>query len=68
MEQIKRFSAGVVGMINYLRLGKEKSMSLGSILEKQAQKRPSKTCLIFNDREYTYRDINEAANRYSPST
>lgn len=40
-------------------------MSLGSVLEAQARKRPHQTCLIFSDRSYTYREINEAANRYS---
>ncbi len=65
MERLKRLLAGIRGMFYYLRLGKERKLSLGSVLEKQARKRPGKTCLIFNDREYTYQEINEAANRYS---
>lgn len=65
MEETKRFLAGLKGMFFYLRLGKERNISVGSVLEAQALKRPDKTCLIYDDKKYTYAEINGSANRVS---
>jgi acyl-CoA synthetase (AMP-forming)/AMP-acid ligase II len=46
-------------------LKKPKNISLGSILEKQAAKRPDHPAILFEERIITYRDFNQMANRYS---
>lgn len=53
------------GLSGYLRLNKVRNISVGKILEKQAGKRPDKNLILFEGREITYREFNEAANRYS---
>ena len=62
---IQRFHSKIDGLFRVLLLRKGKAVSVGSVLEKQAAGRPDKTLIIFEERRLSYREFNEAANRYS---
>ncbi len=62
---IKRRYSRVKGTFRAVTLKKGKAISVGSVLEKQALKRPNKPLILFEDRVISYRDFNEAANRYA---
>ncbi|MGE5403391.1 MAG: AMP-binding protein [Candidatus Saccharibacteria bacterium] len=48
-----------------LSMKEPQRLSLGSQIEKWALEQPEKTFIIFNDKEVTYRQFNEIANRYA---
>ncbi len=62
---IKRFYSRFEGLIGFISLKNEKPMSVGSVLENQARKRPEKPLILFEGRSVTYREFNETANRYA---
>ena len=53
------------GVINLLFLKGEKPVSVGSVLEKQAAKRPEIPLILFEEKRITYGQFNKLANRYS---
>jgi len=65
MESLKRFYSMVEGIWWLKQLKNKKTMSLGSILEKQAAKYKDKPLILFEDREISYTLFNETANRYA---
>jgi len=65
MEYFKRLYSMVEGFWWFNQLKNKKVMSLGSILEKQAAKYKNKPLILFEDREISYAQFNETANRYS---
>lgn len=62
---IKRSYSKIRGLINYLSLKKEKKISVGSILEKQAARYSKKPLILFEGRSITYKDFNGSANQYA---
>ena len=62
---LKRLYSKYEGLVGYVSLKKQKDMSVGSVLEKQAAMRPDKPLIMFEDRTITYREFNETANRYA---
>jgi citronellyl-CoA synthetase len=44
---------------------KEELLSIGSYLEKNATERPDAAALLYEDRRYSHRELNQAANRWS---
>ncbi len=65
IRSIKRKHSQVKGTVAAVTLKKGKAISVGSVLEKQASRRPDKPLILFEDRVISYRDFNEAANRYA---
>jgi acyl-CoA synthetase (AMP-forming)/AMP-acid ligase II len=65
MESLKRAYSMVEGIWRMKQLRNKKTMSLGSILEKQAARYKDKPLILFEDREISYTTFNETANRYS---
>ncbi len=65
MEYFKRLYSAIEGIFWLKQLKNKKKMSLGSILEKQAAKYKDKPLILFEDREISYTEFNETANRYS---
>lgn len=65
MQKIRRTLSRIDGAIGGFSLNRVKNISLGLALEKQAKKRPSQTAILFEDRSISYREFNEAANRYA---
>lgn len=65
LETIKRMYSFLKGCTGFLALKKSREMSLGSILEKQAVKYADKKLILFEDRSISFKEFNEAANRYS---
>ncbi len=47
------------------KIGPEKKVSLGKCLERNAIKFPNNKALLFEDQEYTYKELNEEINRYA---
>lgn len=64
IERLVSWLRGLAG-VRRLKLNKARSISLGSILEKQARKQGDKVLILFEDRQLTYRQFNSAANRYA---
>jgi citronellyl-CoA synthetase len=62
---VERLFSKYGGMVNVLRLKKEKPLTVGKIIERQAHKRPDKNLILFENRAITYKEFNEAANRYA---
>ena len=62
---LKRFYSKIRGLINFSSLKKEKIMSVGSVLEKQAARYSKKPLILFEGRTITYKDFNESANQYA---
>lgn len=65
MTALMRFISRIEGVLGFLRLKKELPLSVGAVLEKQAERRPDKELILFEDRRITYREFNETANRYA---
>jgi len=65
MKPIRRQVSKYQGLLGLLSLSKPKPMSLGSILEAQAAKRPEHPAILYEERVINYRAFNEAANRYA---
>ena len=65
MEKIQRIYSLIEGYLEFLTLKNKKEMSIGSILEKQAAKYIDKNLILFEERSITFKEFNEAANRYS---
>src|SRR5512145_1521375 len=65
MEKIKRLYSLAEGIYGYKKLKKKCDMSVGSILEKQSAKYGDKSLVLFEEREISYKQFNEMANRYS---
>ncbi len=65
MANWKRLFSFVNGIIGFKQLRNLKNISVGSVLEKQAKHYKDKTLIIFEDKKISYREFNEAANRYS---
>lgn len=65
MKAIRRQISKYRGLQMLLSLSKPKQISLGSILEEQARKRPNHPAILYEDRVINYREFNEQANRYS---
>ena len=65
IRSIERAVSGLRGLVGVrlLRLNKTRTISLGSILEKQTRKQGDKPLILFEDRQLTYRQFNAAANR-----
>ncbi len=63
MKSIRRKYAQMLGLYRIITTTKETPLSLGAILEKQAEKFKDRPLLLFEDRTITYREFNEAANR-----
>jgi citronellyl-CoA synthetase len=49
----------------YEKIGPEKKVSLGKCLERNAIKFANNKALLYEDEEYTYKELNEWINRYS---
>jgi len=47
------------------KIGPDKKLSLGKCLERNAVKFPNNKALLYEDQEYTYKELNEWINRYS---
>jgi citronellyl-CoA synthetase len=47
------------------KIGPDKKVSLGKCLERNAVKFPNNKALLYEDQEYTYKELNEWINRYS---
>ena len=47
------------------KIGPEKKVSLGKVLERNAVKYPNNKALLYEDRIYTYKELNEWINRYA---
>ena len=62
---LKRLYSKIRGLINFLSLKKEKMMSVGSVLEKQAARYSKKPLILFEGRTITYKEFNESANQYA---
>lgn len=65
MESLKRQFSKINGARIVFSLKKPQKISLGSILEKQAIKRPGQAIILFEEQVTTYREFNEKANRYA---
>lgn len=65
METIKRLYSLIEGYVGFLALKNPREMSLGSVLEKQAAKYDGKDLILFEDKKITFKEFNEAANRFS---
>lgn len=65
MKVIRRQVSKYQGLQMLLSLSKPRNMSLGSILEEQARKRPAHPAILYEDRVISYREFNEQANRYA---
>ena len=65
---LKRFYSKIRGLINFSSLKKEKIMSVGSVLEKQAARYSKKPLILFEGRTITYKDFNESAMQISLKT
>lgn len=44
---------------------KSEATSIGTILERNARERPNDTAVLYEDRRYTHRQLDEQANRYA---
>jgi citronellyl-CoA synthetase len=62
---IKRIFSKLRGLtgVRRLKFKKGKQLSLGKILEKQADKRPGKPLILFEDQKISYREFNQRANQ-----
>jgi citronellyl-CoA synthetase len=49
----------------YEKIGPDKKVSLGKCLERNAIKFPNNKALLYEDQEYTYKELNEWINRYA---
>ncbi|MFX1344802.1 MAG: long-chain-acyl-CoA synthetase [Promethearchaeota archaeon] len=47
------------------KIGPDKKVSLGKCLERNAVKFPQNKALLYEDQEYTYKELNEWINRYA---
>jgi citronellyl-CoA synthetase len=47
------------------KIGPDKKVSLGKCLERNAVKFPQNKALLYEDREYSYKELNEWINRYA---
>ena len=65
MEKIKRLISALTGTVAPLFLNDTANESLGIILEHQAGKRPDQPLFLFEDRQLTYKQVNDAANQYA---
>ncbi len=65
MKAMRRQISKIEGAIATLSLSRPQQVSLGSILEKQALKRPKHPAILYDDRVISYQEFNEQANRYA---
>lgn len=65
MKSVRRCLLYWKGVIKLLALKGKKPVSLGRVLEKQAIQRPESPLIFFEEKQITYRQFNELANRYS---
>ena len=65
MTAIRRFYSFVKGTLSPLFLRDTAPRSLGRVLETQARKRPDQPLFLFEGLSISYRQANEAANRYA---
>jgi len=65
MKAIRRQVSKYEGLQMFLSLKKPKPISLGSILEEQARKRPENPAILYEDRVIRYQEFNQQANRYA---
>lgn len=49
----------------FAKIGPDKKVSLGKCLERNAEKFPNNKALLYEDQEYTYKELNEWINRYA---
>ncbi|MFW9824360.1 MAG: long-chain-acyl-CoA synthetase, partial [Candidatus Thorarchaeota archaeon] len=61
---IWRLDSFLIGS-EFEKIGPEKKVSLGKCLERNAVKFPYNKALLYEDEEYTYKELNEWINRYS---
>ncbi len=55
----------IKSIFHLLTLSEKKPGSVGLLLEKQTKKHPNKNLILFEDKALTYREVNEASNRYA---
>ncbi|HPJ34464.1 MAG TPA: long-chain-acyl-CoA synthetase [Spirochaetota bacterium] len=65
MEYFKRLYSFIEGFLGFLKLKNKSNVSAGSIIEEQALKYNNKPLILFEDREISYSEFNETANRYA---
>ncbi|SCY05405.1 long-chain-acyl-CoA synthetase [Desulfoluna spongiiphila] len=65
MSQVKQCVSMVKGALGPFFLSPSSRKNVGIVLERQAAKRPSQALIRFEDREVTYLQANELANRYA---
>ncbi|MFX1277889.1 MAG: long-chain-acyl-CoA synthetase [Promethearchaeota archaeon] len=47
------------------KIGPDKKISLGKCLERNAEKFPNNKAILYEDQEYTYKELNEWINKYA---
>jgi citronellyl-CoA synthetase len=61
----KKLPSVVQGLKFIAKKDKHEALSIGTFLEKNALERPDAVALLFEDRRYSHRELNQAANRWS---
>ncbi len=61
----RKLPAIVRGLKQISKSDKSEVLSIGTYLEENARLRPNAPALLFEDRRYTHRQLNEQANRYA---
>lgn len=65
MELLRRRYVQLSGLYKLITTKKETALSLGAVLEKQAERFADRPLILFEGRVITYGQFNEAANRYA---